>query len=224
MKKLLVQQNQVTYAAQFARPVFALWGDGKRILEGLFTAFNKRGITLANFRFDQSSQDPAAQALIVSFNPSYFFKFHLDHVESILNNFRSEDLIVFPEVLNEGAEWLRSSIPDFSFHSHLFTYFGHAKLSQGSSHDVLAAIPTFSIPEIGTSEGNGIIFHWKLPDRGWKTQLLIDHSLTVSNGLFIQFLLFITEDSINYAETAKVGRNIMDVALKQIGLEIDDGN
>lgn len=224
MKTLLVQQNQISYAALFSQPAFALLENGGRILDGLFTAFSKRGVNLGSFRFEQTAQDPAAQTINVSFGPSCFYKFKLDRIESALNNFRREDFAVFPEILQEGADWLRSSIPDFSFQSHLFTYFGHNQLSEGTSQDVLAALPTFSIPEIGASEGNGIIFHWKLTDRDWRVQLLVDHSLTVTNGLFIQFFLFITGDSVNYSETATAGRSIMDTALKKIGLEIDDAN
>lgn len=222
MKRLLVQQNQVSYAALFSRPAFALWGDGERILNGLFTAFSKRGVSLANFRFDQAGQDPGAQAITVSFGPLCSYKFKLDRVEASLNNFRRDDLAIFPHLLGEGATWLRSAIPDFSFQSHLFTYFGHSQLSEGTSQEFLTAIPTFSIPEIGESEGNGIIFHWKLKDRDWKVQLMVDHSLTVTNGLFLQFLLFATGDQLDYPETATAGRSIMDMALKKIGLEIDD--
>jgi hypothetical protein len=222
MKKLLVQQNQMSYAALFSHPAFALWGDGRALLNGLFTAFSKRGVTLANFRFEQGSQEPAAQALIVSFGTSSSYKFQLDRVESVLRNYPRSDLEIFPGILQEGADWLRSAIPDFSFESHLFTYYGHSRLSEGTGQDVLAAIPTMSIPEIGASEGNGIIFHWNLPERGWKIQLLIDHSLTVPDGLFIQFFVFITRDSIDYSKTTIDGRSILDTALQKIGLEIDD--
>lgn len=224
MRRLLVQQNQVSYAALFSRPAFALWGDGSTILDGLFTAFSKRNISLANFRFDQSSQDPAAQSVTVTFGPSCFYKFQLDRVESVLNNFRDEDLAIFPEILQQGADWLRSAIPGFAFQSHLFTYFGHSKLSEGTSQEVLSALQTISIPEIGTSEGNGIIFHWKLPDHDWRIQFMIDHSLTVPAGLFIQFLLFATGDVIDYSKTAVDGRSIMERALNKLGLEFDDAN
>lgn len=224
MRKLLIQENRISYGALFARPAFGLWGDGSRILDGLFTAFSKRGINLGNFRFDQTGQDPAAQGITVSFGPSCSYKFKLDRVESTLNNFRREDYAIYPEILQEGATWLRSTIPGFSFQSHLFTYFGHSRLSEGTSQDVLAGIPTLSIPEIGESEGNGIIFHWKQPESGWRVQLLVDHSLNVTNGVFIQFLLFVTSDSIDYPATASAGRGMMDVALKRIGLEMDYAN
>lgn len=162
--------------------------------------------------------------MTVTFGPSCVYKFQLDRIESTLSNFNREDLAVFPEILQEGTNWLRTAIPDFSFQAHLFTYFGHNKLSQGTSKEVLEALPTISLAEIGESEGNGIIFHWAMPERKWRIQLMIDHSLTVPSGLFIQFLLFAPGDAIDYSETAVSGRGIMESALNKIGLEIDDAD
>jgi hypothetical protein len=224
MRRLLAQQNQVSYAALFSRPAFALWGEEKTLLDGLFSTFSKRGIGLANFRFGQGGQDPASRSLTVTFGSSCFYRFQLDRVDSALDNFGSEDLAVFPEILEEGASWLRSIVPQFAFQSHMFAYSGHCKLSDGTSREVLEPLPTLSIPEIGSSEGNGIIFHWTLPDQKSRVQLTIDHSLVVPSGLFTHFLLFVNTDVIDYRETVARGRGIMEKALKQIGLEFDDAN
>jgi len=224
LKKLQTQENQVSYVAVFSRPAFALWGQGGRILDGLFTAFEKRGISLSDFVFDQTSQVPAAQSITVNLSPSCYFKFQLERIESVLKNFTDQDLMLFAEILQQTTDWLRAAVPGLSFKSHLFGYFGHSRLSEGTSKDVLASFPTVSVPDIGVSEGNGIIFHWQLPEREWKIQLTIDHSLTLQKGLFTQFFLLTPGDNIDYQKVATAGRDIMEKALNHIGLESDNGN
>jgi len=222
LRKLLTQQCQVSYTALFSQPAFALWGDGKVILEGLFSTFGKRGISLASFRFGQGSQDQANQSVTVTFNPSWFYRFQLDRVESTLDNFTAEELKVFPEVLEEGANWLRAVVPHFGFQSHLFTYSGHHKLSEGTSRQVLEPLSAVTMPGVGVSEGNGIILHWEVPDQKWRLQLTVDHSLAVANGLFTHFILFVNEPVIDYVRTAEAGRAALQKALNNIGLEFDD--
>ena len=224
LRKLLTQQNQVSYAALFSRPAFALWGDGKTILDGLFNTFSKRGISLASFRFGQGTQDQANQSVTVTFSPFWFYRFQLDRVESTLDNFTDQELTLFPEVLQEGANWLKTVVPHLEFQSHLFTYSGHHKLSEGTSREVLDPLTNVSMSEIGSSEGNGIIVHWEVPDQKWRLQLTVDQSLTVLNGLFTHFILFINDPAIDYATTAVAGRAILQKALNNIGLEFDDAS
>lgn len=224
MRRLVVRQNQISYAGLFSRPALSFLGSGGKIIDGLLAAYKDQNVNLGSFRLEQASPDPTAHSVNLAFSPSCVYQFKLDRVESVVSNFRREDYEMFPRILSQGAEWLRSAIPEFSFQSHLFTYFGHNGLSDGTSQDVLAQLPSISIPEIGVSEGNGVIFHWRIPDRDWKAQLLIDHSLSVPGGLFVQFLLFGVGDQIDYSATATTGRSIMEVALRKIGLEIDDAS
>lgn len=222
MSKLIVKQNQLDYVGVFSHPAFPLYGSGPKLLEGLYTAFAPYQVTLSDIRDDSSYGRPSELSLTVSFGLSGIFKLKLDRVEFTVYNFTAEDLQVFPQILRSSDEWLRSAISNFSWRSHLFGSMSHNGLSDGTSEEYLRGLSSLDIPSIGTSEGSGVIYHWKLPAEDWRVQLLIDHSTSVPSGLFINFLLRPATDRIDYEQVAIQGFDIFKRALAIIGLEIPD--
>jgi len=222
MRKLIIQQNQVNYVGLFSKPAFSLWGDSSRILEELYRAFAPYKVNLADFRRDSLSTILSDISVTVFLGNNGNYKFKLDRVEASLSNFTEQELAGFPDMLSRGTGWLRSSLPDFSFQTHLFTYNNHSKLSEGTAKEFLLSFSQVNLDNVGTSLGNGLIFNWIEPKLERRVQLMIDHSYAYADGLFIQFLMQSTGDKIDYLETSTTGRDLLDKALAAIGLEIED--
>lgn len=220
MRKLIIQQNQVSYVGLFSKPAFSLWDNGAKILEELYKVFSPYKVSLADFRQDYLSPVISDASVTVFLGSKGNYKFKFDRVEVLLSNFTEQELTDFPDVLLRGTEWLRSDIPDFSFQTHLFTYHNHSKLSEGTAKEFLLSFSQVSLDDIGMGIGNGLIFNWIEPKQERRVQLTIDHSYAYVDALFIQFLIQSVGDKIDYWETAATGRELLDNALAKLGLEI----
>ena len=221
MRKLIIQQNQVSYVGLFSKPAFSLWGNSSRILEELYKAFTPYKVSLADFRQDYLYPVISDVSVSVFLGSKGNYKFKFDRIEASFSNFTEQELTDFPDVLSRGTDWLRSAIPDFSFQTHLFTYHNHSKLSEGTAREFLLSFSQVSLEDIGAGLGNGLIFNWIEPKQERRVQLTIDHSLAYTDALFIQMLLIQSVgDKIDYQETAETGRDLLDSALAKIGLEI----
>lgn len=222
MSKLIVKQNQLDYVGVFSHPAFPLYGSGSKLLEGVYTAFAPYDVTLPDIRDDSTYGRPSELSLTVSFGLSGILRLKLDRIEFTVYNFTAKDLQVFPQILRSTDEWLRSAISDFSWRSHLFGSISHNSLSEGTSQEYLRGLSSLDIPGIGINEGNGVIYHWNLPNEDWLVQLGIDHSTNVPSGLFINFLLRPAPDRIDYELVTSKGFDLFKRALASIGLEISD--
>lgn len=222
MTRLIVQKNQISYVGIFSKPIFSLYGKGEIILAGLYDILTPYQITIADIRSETSSS-LSDQSIVVSLGIGSTFKFSLDRIELTLYDYHEQQFWDFPDILKRSEEWLRSSIADFSFQTHLFTYASQNALSEESSQEFLLRFSNVDIPGVGISEGTGMIFHWNVPEKGWRSQLTLDHSLAVLNGLFLQYLIRMETDKINYKEIVTAGKSTLDLALAQIGLETSEG-
>lgn len=222
MRKLIIQQNLISYVGLFSKPAFPLLEDNSRILEELYRAFAPYKVSLADFRRDSLSSILSDISVTVFLGSNGNYKFKLDRVEASLANFTEQELAGFPDVLSRGTNWLRPSLPDFSFQTHLFTYNNHSKLSEGTAKEFLLSFSQVNLDNIGMSLGNGLIFNWIEPKLERRVQLMIDHSHAYADALFIQFLMQSTGDKIDYLETGATGRDLLNKALAVIGFEIED--
>lgn len=222
MQKLLVQSNQLDYVAFFSQPGLGLWGEGTKILQGLFSAFSPFHINLADLRNDSSSLHPSDQVVTVRFGAIGEYRFKFDRVELTLLNFNSKSLVEVPKVLTAGDEWLRSVIPGFTFSSHLFATLSHSELDHGTSQEFLRNLSALDIPGVGVSEGSGIIFHWDLREKGWRVQFGIDHSVSVNNGLFVNYVIRPVGDKIDYFNFVVEGTQLFERLLSKLGLEAQE--
>lgn len=221
MPKLIAQQVQLNYLGLFSKPTLSSWGQGGTILGGLYSAFRPYNVTISDMRFESLSPNLADSILTVFlFNYSANYKFKWDRVEAVFNDFNEEQFSIIPEVLQRGDEWIRTLEPEFSFQSHLLTHASHNQLSEGTAKDFLQTLSNLDIPDVGNNEGNGITFHWDIPERNWKFHLAIDLSFQVTNGLFIQFVIRVPNDKIDYVETFQTGLTLGRSALSKVGLEV----
>lgn len=222
MPKLLVQMNQLDYVGLFSAPALGLWGEGGKILQGLYNAFSGYQINLADLRNESSSLNPSDQVIAVRFGSVGEYRFRFDRVELKLLNFTKNSLAEAPGVLAVGDEWLRSLVPGLGFKSHLFATVSHSRLLNGTAREFLLGLPSLNIDGVGVSEGPGVIFHWDLPEKGWKVQFAMDHSLSVEGGLFINFLIRPNGDTIDYSNLLVEGDKLFERILSKIGLEVTE--
>ncbi len=221
MPKLLAQQVQITFIGLFSQPLFSVWGQGEKLLGGLFKAFSQYNLTAGDMRYETTSPTVTDSTITVNlFNYSASYKYKIDRVEATFTDFTEEQSQRIPEVLGRGDEWLRSLDPEFSLKTQLFIHASHNQLSEGTSEEFLKGLSNLDIPDVGVSKGNGVTFHWDIPGRDWDLSMAIDHSAYVTNGLFIQFLLKTTNDKLDYGDIFSAGVTLGRSALAKLGLEV----
>jgi hypothetical protein len=221
MITLTVKQNQMDYIGRFEKPVFSLVGETRQIIEGLYNAFSPYQVALSDFRLEEIVTTPSSFGVNVYLKSLGSYKFRFDRVESTAIGFADEDLPKFAMVLKRGEDWLRSAAPGFSFKSHTFFYAGHCQLSESTSQEFLLALPGKETIDIGHGLGDGIIHNWRDSETGGRFQLLIDHSLSIKDGIFIQLTALIGEDQLDHSATISRGQALLGEALKKIGLQLE---
>jgi hypothetical protein len=222
MRKLVIQQEETTYTGYFSSPAFALWGGGVRIIEGLYKAFTEYGISLGDIIIDPSVSDSSSQGIRVDLSGLGDYKFGFEQVEWIASDIGAADLTRIPEVLQHGEEWLRSAISDFTFKLHNINRYNHNLFIEGTSQDFLSEFSKVDIPGVGTSLGTGLIFHWELPEEGWRMNLTIDHSNLYTGGLFIEQDVLVLSDKIDYTRMIVSSRDLLRETIAKVGLEFED--
>jgi hypothetical protein len=184
MYDLLVNQVQLVHTAYFARPVLELWGEGKRILQELYEAFSPYGVTLSDIRVESATSNPADQVVAVTIGVNGIHRFRYDRIESTFFNFSDEFLAQIPPILNSSTAWIRATVPSAKFVAHHFVYSSHSNIGGISIDELLKSIGPAGPAAGGVNTGSGVIFHWEVPERQWTTQLVIDKSLALGNGVF----------------------------------------
>jgi hypothetical protein len=218
MRTLSVQRNEAKYTGLYVEPPFALWGEGARILEGLYRAFRPFGVTLADIRGEHGTGSVADEAVAVYIGGQASFRFTFDRVEASVSNPTDADLDSFADLVSFGETWLRTAAPTLRFSSHLLSYACHGSIEGMTSAAFLSQFATPAIAAFGEGRGNAITWHGKI-DQG-QVQLTADHSIAVSNGLFLQFILITLGDVINYKEHFTIARDKFTAGLRELGLEL----
>lgn len=221
MTTATIQINQLDYVAAFSRPALSLWGDGARILQGLYDAFDGLHQGLNDITVEGDPAHPAQQSVTVAIKPNAYYRFRFDRVEAQMVNFSDAQIAMLPDIVARGDRWLRASIPSLAFQSHVVSYSSHSKLEGTKSSKVLAGLTRTTFPMLGESTGAGIIYRSELPSRGWRTELTIDHSLVVPDGLFVHFEVLVTADEIDYGEALSLARQLLDGAIASIGVKFE---
>ena len=221
MRKMIAEQVQLGHHGFFSRPVFPRLD--QNLLETLFAVFSEcdPNLTVADIRQEWGASNLGDCSFTVHlFNYSANYKFKVDRIEARFNDFTEDQLSLIPQVLQSGDRWLRSLDSQFSFRMHLFTHSSHNRLSEGTSEEFLKSLSSIDIPDIGTNRGHGILFNWLVGERNWNFQLSIDHSLQITDGLFLQLLFRMADDKIDHKEAFEGGLKLGRSALAKIGLEV----
>ncbi len=218
MINLTINRNQIEYVGTFERPAFALVNN-VRVLEGLYENFSKFQVALSDFRLDTTAAIPTENSISIFLKSLGQYKLRFDRVEWAVNNYVDEDFPRLPEVLMSGEEWLRSVETNLSFKTHTFVYGAHCLLSEGTAKDFLLSLPVNF--HFGESLGNGLVFNWHDATVGGRFNLIIDHSLSVKDGIFIQFAYVGENERIDYPQILGIGQQSLNEILGQIGLQFE---
>jgi hypothetical protein len=222
MVKLFVQQATVDYYGFFSTPAFSLIGELRQIIAGLSKTFAANNVGLGNFRMEGDAVEPSTAAAVVRLGRFGVYKFKFDQVQASLNGFTDDDLEGMISVIEKGNAWVRESVTDFAFKTHAFIYQSHSTLSDGTSSSFLLRLPRRPIPVLEEDLGSGILETWHDPQMDAKVRLSLDHSLQVTDGLYVHYMVVFERDNINYVETAHQSRKLLEATLQQIGLEFGE--
>jgi hypothetical protein len=217
MKSLLAVQNEeLSHTARFERPLLELFGNPRAILTGLYGAFAPFGVSLADIRAE--GLNPADQVITVNIKYQGVHRFRFDRVETAFFQFSEDAFEKVPLILDASLRWIRDALAGASIKSHQFVHTTHSKLVDGTVADVLRRIGPSAPNSGGTDIGSGAVFHWEVPQDGWATQLVVDRSVVVPNGLFLMFTLNVPVDKINFVDLSVRGREYLFGVLSDLGL------
>jgi len=222
MPKLIVKQATIDYYGAFASPAFELMGEGGRIMGGLSKALASHNLKLTNFRTEVDIQDPSANGIAVLLGRFGVYRFKFDQVQASLNGFDSSDLEGLISVVQKGEGWLRETIKDFSFRNHIFVYSSHSALSEGTSSTYLLSLPRRNTPVFGEDQGSGLIETWQIPEWDAKIHFSLSHSGVETEGIYIHYMLVYERDTVDFAEIASNGIEMLYRILNGIGLEMSE--
>lgn len=220
MITLTINRNQIDYIGTFERPAFSLVGNSN-VLEGLFDTFSKFQVPLSDFRLDTAAAVPTDNGINIFLKSLGLYRLRFDRVEWTVTDFLDVDFSRLPDVLTQGATWLRSVETNFSFKTHTFVYSAHCRLSEGTAKDFLLNFPDKIAFNLGESLGNGLIFNWHDARIGGRFNLIIDHSLSVKDGLFIQLAGIVEGDSLDYPQVINLGQGALNEILGKLGLQFE---
>jgi hypothetical protein len=214
--------ENVAYTARFAAPVLELWGAGATVAQGMYDAYLPFNVPLSNFQIGGSASNAAEPIMTVKLGDVGTSRFAFDRTESSFANFSEEAFQTIPRLLAASTDWLRKSVKDFKVSTHHFLYSNHSLLKGATLTDFLSSVNARKFKNAGEPTGNGAIFNHVLRDVGWHTQLMLDRSLSVNDGLFFSFGITLSSDKIDYEGMFLAGRKYLDGMLADLGLQLSD--
>lgn len=222
MRVLDVQHAQLDYLAVLERPAFPLWANFPGMMSGLYQAFDGLHSGLGDLTVEGDGRDPLNRAVVVALGEQGIFRVGYERVEAELPGYTHDDLGAFPATLARGDRWMRTHWSGVAVETHCFTFSIHGALNGGSSGDFLRSLSKINLG-IGTNLGTGLILHAFLPRTGWEVHLTLDHSSVVEEGLFVQYVVMIGDDEINYERALEVAISYLHKGAETLGLDIGTG-
>jgi hypothetical protein len=212
--------ESLAYTARFQRPVFQLWGAGATIASAMYEAYLPFNVPLSNFQLGSAATSAADVVVTVKLGDVGTSRFAFDRTESSFANFSEEAFQTFPRLLAASTDWLRNTISTFKVASHHFVYSNHSLLKGGVVADFLKALNPRKFKSAGESIGNGAIFNHVRKDAPWQTQLVLDRSLSVNEGLFASFGVTVIDDKIDYVAFLADARKYFEAMLADLDLRL----
>jgi hypothetical protein len=179
-------RNEITYRGYFRSPLFQVWGTGAKLLEALYAAFTPLGVTLSNIASEETAKSPADRAIVVQAGNNCIYNWRMERVELTLRNFTNEDLRALPRLMEANDRWINAMGVEPKYASYQFSYAGHAQIDGATSGQVLARVPHIELGTGLAAVPPGQILHW-VDQAGWQGSLVIDHSQSVAEGLFLLY-------------------------------------
>lgn len=230
MRQLDIVQDQLEYVGLLAAPAFWFFENPPALASGLYHAFQGyhsgstrvlRPLGTDDITFERDATHPLRQAYTVDLGTYGSYKVGLERVEWVRPGSWAYELN--SSVLALGDTFLRPGRADsVLMHSHYFTYTAHAFSVSETARDLLRGLGGPSLSGFGENDGTGLIFHSQLAP-GSSFQFTIDHSHEVQNGVFLELVVIVEKDQIDYLQIGHWLLDILRRAVGGIGLEIVTG-
>lgn len=95
-------------------------------------------------------------------------------------------------------------------------------LKDAKVSDFLATLNPRIIAGAGQTIGNGVIFNQVRRDLNWQTQLLLDRSTIIQDGLFVSLTITVRTDVIDYDNLLSEGRVYFATVLRELDLQLPE--
>jgi hypothetical protein len=220
--ELDLKQEFVSYVARYERPVFELWGAGATIAKSMYDAFLPFGVPLSNFQLASVLPNASEPIVTVKLGDVGTCKFAYDRTESVFANFTEEFFAQIPSVLAASTNWLHATVPTVKISSHNFVWYSHCLLKKGDGMEYLKQLNPKRLSGGGVNLGTGLIFNFLVPDSQWKTQLMLDNSALIPNGLFLNLSINIKADKLNYDKIMLESREYLGSLLQELDLQLPE--
>jgi hypothetical protein len=139
-----LRTEALRYTATFAHPPFALWGQGARIVGGIYDALLPYNVTLRNIQV-LGNVPTAADTMVTVTIGSTVLKFSFEKVEVTFTGFSEQEFQGIPNFLETSTAWIRKEFP---FASHEAFYFTHSLL-KGTGVDEFLKTVTMPLKSAG---------------------------------------------------------------------------
>lgn len=211
-----LQTESLRYTARFARPPFELWGQGGRIVGGLYDALKPYNVTLRNIQV--SGSVPTAADVVVTVQlGSTVLKISFERIEIAFAGFTEEEFNGIPQFIQTATGWIQK---DYAFASHEAFYFSHSFLKAVTTDEFLKTISPNPIKSAGTDLGTGMSFYRSVPEKHWMTRLTLDRSQSIAGGLYIGLDLAVASGTVDYASLLSEGRAYFINVIGELGLAL----
>jgi hypothetical protein len=217
-----LKQEYLSYVARFERPVFELWGAGGVIAKSLYDSFLPFGVPLSNFQLSSALPNGAEPIVTIRLGDVGTSKFAYDRTESVFANFSEEFFTSIPRVLAASTNWLHAALPTFKVASHNFMWYSHSQLKPGQVAEYLNKLNPKRLTNGGVSLGSGSIFNFLVPSNQWRTQLMLDNSSVISDGLFVSLTINIKADKLDYDKIMLESRQYLGSLLQDLDLQLPE--
>jgi hypothetical protein len=217
-----LRHESLIYKGFYSRTPLELWGQGALIIRWLLESLGPYGVTLQHIKF--AGQQATLTEWIVLAEVSNFgsVKFSFDKLEFSFVNFTESFFESIPRLMDALVEGLGRLVKDFGFTSHEFVYFCHSFVKEGTAQDAMKDLSVLDLKSAGISLGNGAIFNYTVPAKGWETQLMIDRSRFIKGGLFINLDVKINRGAINYGQVVMDAREYLGGILQELNLALPE--
>jgi hypothetical protein len=223
MAQLVIQTNYLSYSAAFLTPRWSLLlDDQSRVVEALYESFSEKGTAPTDISLEGDADRPASESVAATIPNVGVFSVKNDGVQFAAQGITDAGLESLPDILRRGTEWLRVDAGKGRlFESHTVNYIAHGGIPGSNSTEVLQRLPQRALG-FESSMPSGIIAHGRVQDLGAEASvhLTVDHSAHIRDGLYVQLIVHLIADQVNYSKLLSSTRSILDKGLASLDLTL----
>lgn len=224
MRELQIRTNEASYVGVFSEPAFDLLGQAGVLVASAYKALRPFNVGLDAITVDPDPATAAAFVVRVRLGARSEIKIRVDRLEATLRDYLLPELDLFPSAIQGAAEAVRGMVEGHAFQTHALGFIAHGEITGLSSEEYLTALSSPPDLGIGVAEGHGLVYNYRLSDRPWTIKLYMDHSVAVTNGLFVRYTVIVPETISDLAETAMHARQTFRAIMNRLDLNTEVGN